>query len=290
MRKPAARMFSHPVRFLCTVFALLTLTASAPAQVDDFVRLSQEKAAENLQAFRNYRLSGDFCFQFVIIHQQRRGDEETRFNGKMWGTWGKGGPLFRVEIQQDGKPTSPIHRFLLQSGPQPELWIVDAQGNPVRSKSAAQTPLFPGLIFTPFELQTPFSYWPEARYLRTVRFKGRPTHLYRMTPPADFQKANPGISYVQLGFDRTYNALMQAVIFDAKEKPLRYLEAESFAKVQEQYIPEEIRLRDAVTRDRDLFRVTAAALNLRLDRAIFTPEALHQPAPLPAAEFFTTID
>ena len=127
-------------------------------------------------------------------------------------------------------------------------------------------------------------------YLRTIRYKGRPTHLYRMTPPADFKKANPDISHVQLGFDRTYNALMQAVIFDAKEKPLRYLEAESFAKVQEQYIPEEIRLRDAVTRDRDLFRVTAAALNLRFDRAIFTPEGLRQPAPLPAENLFTTID
>jgi len=263
--------------------------------VRGFRQESPEVAAKFLEDFRNYRI-GQFCFKFTIKHVPRRGDETVNYDGVLWTAWAGDGPVFRIELtppkgaKNAAGTAVAIGRFILKSGPNPRLWAADASGKPVALASGANKPFFPGLIFTPFELQTPFTYWSGAEYIRTDRFRGRPTHFFKMTPPAAFRAANPKIGHVQLGFDRQFNALMQAVVFDPNGNELRKFEAESFAKVQNVYVPEEFRVLDLVSRDKDIFRVTEAAVHIRHPDGIFNPETLGAPAPLPLPEKFGKVE
>jgi hypothetical protein len=253
-------------------------------------RITPEDATKLLQDFRRYRLPDDFCFEFVITHKPRRGDDETKYNGTLWGTWNEKGPLIRVELKKSDEPLSSTRRFILQSGPAPDLWGIGTDGKPTRSADDTLKPLFDGLIFTPFELQTPFTYWDKYQYVGTKGFKNRATHIFDMTPPDSFKARHPEFGYVRLSFDREYNALMQAVIYDSAKKPQRQLEAVSFNKVQGQYIPGEVSLRDETNRDKDTMSITAAVLKINLPKSVFDPATLAHPAPKPQAESFTKLD
>ncbi|MDR1817451.1 MAG: hypothetical protein LBR07_04615 [Puniceicoccales bacterium] len=297
-------------------FALFSVIAAAaamfaPAVADaqssrggirSFGHESPESAAKILSDFRNYRI-GDYCFEFVIKHVPRRSDDTKTYHGTIWTTWGGDGPLFRVELQDaapaagaaaggtgDAKTAAAAVRFILKSGPSSALWTLGADGRPALVTGNVNKPFFPGLIITPLELQTPFSYWADSRYIKTDRFRGRPTHFFEMRPPADFLRANPQIGSVRLGFDRAYNALMQAVVLNPAGDETRKLEAESFTKVRDVYIPEELRVLDLVKRDKDIMRVTAAAVRLRNPREVFDPATLDRPARKPLPEFFVKVE
>lgn len=282
------------------VFAmfLFCLAVALPAQAQSsgsmgYRRLSSEEAAQHLAAFRKFRLAGDVCFQFTLTHVPRKDGAESVHRGTLWGSWSGEGPVFRVELVpatgEAGGGTP--RRFLLQGGPNPELWGIGGAGKPVRITGDTTRPFSPGLILTPFEVQTPFVYWPDAAYIEPRRVRGRPAHVFQMNPPEAFKKAHPGTGFVRLAFDRQFNyAITQAVVYDGKGEELRKFEVENISKVQETYIPTEFRVLDLVSRDKDIFRVTHAALRLELPRATFDPATLVQPAALPDAKAFAAVD
>jgi hypothetical protein len=275
----------------------------APAQSSDFgnsryAQLSPKTAQEVLDDFRRVPLA-DTCFRFTLTHVPRRGGNETVHNGVMW-TSMRDGPVFRVELfpakdaknsGQTGTTNAPPVRFILKSGKDAALWRLDGLGKPARVHRAADAPFLPGLIATPLELQQPFTYWSDIKYLETRRFRGRPTHFFQMNPPADFKLAHPGLGFVRIGIDRNYQvALMQAMIYDAKGEELRKLEVESFVKVKEVFIPEELRFHDQKTRDKDIFRVRSAAVKIRNNPSVFDPATLVRPAPQPDEKSFEKVD
>ncbi len=276
------------IRLFSTVFVFAALTLPAPAQYagGDYVRLTPDQADRVFEDFRQSGLGGDACFDFTITHRLQKSDVETQYLGTLWLSRKGSGQIVRVEINKAGDKPESARRFILPGGAMPVLWVLDDKGKPVESTEQTLKPLFPGLIFSPFELQTPFTHWPR-KYEQTTRFRGRPTHVFAMTPPAEFKAEHPEIGFVKLSFDRAYNALIQAIIFDKDAKPLRRLDAERFAKVQEQYVPEEIRLRDERTRDKDILRFTHAALRLKLPAAVFDPATLVAPAERPLPEKFS---
>jgi hypothetical protein len=255
-------------------------------------RLSPGEAAQHLAAFRKFRLAGDVCFQFTLTHVPRKDEAGEVYRGTLWGSSSDQGPVFRIELAPAaGGATGAPQRFLLQGGPKPELWIVGNEGKPVRVASDLTRPFSRGLILTPFEVQTPFVYWPDAAYLEPRRVRGRPAHVFQMNPPEEFKKTHPGTGFVRLAFDRQFNyAITQAVVYDAKGDELRKFEVEHISKVQETYIPTEFRVLDLVSRDKDIFRVTHAALHLKLPRSTFDPAMLAQSVALPDAKDFATID
>ncbi|MBP3302756.1 MAG: outer membrane lipoprotein-sorting protein [Opitutales bacterium] len=262
------------VFFICAFF-VLPLAAQ-----DDFRKLSPEDAKKVLSEFRAYRMAGDFCMKFEITHYLRKSDETETCTGTLYGTWEKGAPILRIEITNGNGEKS----FLLIGGNAPELWTLDSEKRPVRMDKNSTEPFFENLIFTPFELQTPFVYWENAQYERTRRFRGRPVHFFKMTPPESFLSENSDVGFVRIGFDRVYNALVSAEVFDAAGKLKKTFSLSRVQKVQEQYTIRELELRDDKTRDKDEFVVTAAALNLRFPRSVFTPEGLAEAAPIvPAA-------
>lgn len=270
------------------VFFLLALAALFPAELSaqsDFRRLSDAEAAEVLAGFRGYRMAGDFCMKFSITHYLRKSDETEFCTGTLYGTWDDAGPVLRIEIARAAAPTAKKH-FLLRGGKNPELWTLGDDGKPQRIDGNATTPFFGELIFTPFDLQTPFVYWEDAKYEKTRRFRGRPVHFFKMTPPESFSAENPGIGYVRIGFDRVYNALVSAEVFGDDGKLKKTFSLSRVQKVQEQYTIREIELRDDATRDKDEFVVFAAAMNLRFPRSVFSPAALAEPPPaVPESRF-----
>lgn len=264
--------------FIFCLFVLFTLPMKAQ---DDFRRLSPEDAAKVLSEFRAYRMPGDFCMQFEITHYLRKSDETETCAGTLYGTWEHSVPILRIEIARGDVKKS----YLLRGGKTPELWTLDAENRPCRMDKNSTEPFFENLIFTPFELQTPFVYWENAQYERTRRFRGRPVHFFKMMPPENFTAENPEIGFVRIGFDRAYNALVSAEIFGEDGRLKKTFSLSRVQKIQEQYTIRELVLRDDTTRDKDEFLVTAAALNLRLPSDVFTPEGLSQPLP-PVPERF----
>jgi hypothetical protein len=255
-------------------------------------QLSQKAATEVLEKFRAVGVA-DTCFRFTLTHVPRRGGTETVHNGVIWTSW-RNGPIFRVELTpaSDTKatPVTPV-RFILKSGRDPSLWQLDASGKAARVISVANKPFLPGLIATPLELQQPFAFWKDAKYLETRRFRGRPTHFFQMTPPEDFKLAQPEIGFVRIGIDKGYErVLMQAMIYDSKGEELRKLEVEGFSKVKGTYIPEELRFHDLVTRDKDIFVVRQAAVGLRHADSIFNPHTLDKSATQPDEKLFEKVN
>ncbi|MDR1497069.1 MAG: hypothetical protein LBS59_01455 [Puniceicoccales bacterium] len=292
-RSPLKR-FTQPVALFVipALLMLVPLTVRAQSSFDHGRpgQLSKQKAADVLNEFRSFRVR-DFCFRITITHVPKKNGAETVHYGTMWGSWNNNGPVFRIELTPaKASPAAPL-RFILQSGPRPALWIAGENGKPVRTVANTNEPLAPGLIISALELQQQFTYWANARYLETRRFRGRPTNFFRMTPPASFRTAHPNIGHVTLGFDRAFpSALMQAVVHDANGRELRKVELESFTKAQDNYIPEEIRMHDMVTRDKDIFRITAASLKQPNPPTVFDPATLGSPAPTPPENLFEVIN
>ena len=267
------------VLFLCLFLAVFVHPVCAQ---DDFRRLSPADAERVLSEFRSYRMPGDFCMKFEITHYLRKSDDTESCAGTLYGTWEGGVPVLRMELVQGGASRS----YLLRGGKTPELWTLDEENRPVRMDKNSTEPFFKNLIFTPFELQTPFVYWENAQYERTRRFRGRPVHFFKMTPPESFSAENPDVGFVRIGFDRVYNALVSAEIFDTSGKLKKTFSLSRVQKVREQYTIRELELRDDITRDKDEFVVTAAALNLRFPPAVFDPASLSKPAPVVPARCF----
>ena len=263
------------IAFRFLVFCLLAFLALPLKAQDDFRRLSPDDAARVLSEFRAYRMPGDFFMQFEITHYLRKSDETETCSGTLYGTWEGGVPVLRIEIAREGVKKS----YLLRGGKNPELWTLNSENRPCRMDKNSTEPFFENLIFTPFELQTPFVYWENAQYERTRRFRGRPVHFFKMMPPENFTAENPEIGFVRIGFDRAYNALVSAEIFGKDGKLKKTFSLSRVQKIQEQYTIRELVLRDDTTRDKDEFLVTAAALNLRFPRYVFTPEGLSQLLP-----------
>ncbi len=273
--------------FLALVFfALLSLVPAALfSQVADFRQLTQSEAAGALEEFRAFRMAGDFCYKFEITHYLRKDDATRVFAGTLYGSWDARGPILRVEISPKNEAGAQ-KTFLLRGGNAPELWTLDAESaQPVRVDGNATEPFFEGLIFSPFDLQTPFVYWKDAVYERTRRFRGRPVHFFKMTPPEKI----PRVGFVRIGFDRVYNALVSAEIFDGNGTRQKTFSLSGVKKVQGQYSILALELRDDLTRDKDELRVRYAAFNLLLPKETFLATELSKPPVAVPAKLFSPL-
>jgi len=257
------------------------LPPSLPAGIDP------AEGTARLAAFRQARLQGDFCLRFELVHIPRRGDEST-YDGVAWGTWNAQGPLTRFQLRpaaaNAGDEPDPEKRdattweWLVQNGPDPKIWVL-APGAKVASElppGSWHAPLFPGLVYTPFDLLMPFIFWTKFEYDGPERVGGRVADAYVMLPP-DGAEAGP----VRVALNREFNALVRAEQLDAARQPGRELDVLSFQNVQGQWLPKSLDLLNVAGRDKDRFAVTAAALNLQLAPALFDPGQLAAPAKLP---------
>jgi hypothetical protein len=249
--------------------------------------LDTAAGAKHLADFRASRLAGDFCIRFQLVHLPRRG-EETRYEGRAWGTWNEQGPRTRFELwpataSADGAAApAGAWTWLVQNGPNPQVWVVAPGAATARAVPPAEwsKPLFPGLVYAPFDLLMPFIYWPDDEYDGPARVAGRAADLYLMRPPA---AAGPVASPVRIALDREFSALLRAEQLDAAGQPARRFEVLSLQKFQGQWMVKTLDLLDWARHDTDRFTIAAAALRLQLDPEVFDSARLAAPAPLPAA-------
>lgn len=267
---------NRTIRLLSFTFlALLALALPAIAQERIGVKqLTRGEATAVLENFRAYRFPADTCMIFEIMHKPRKSDDETVYRGTMWGKYLESGAAIRIRLNKKDAPPEEEKELLILSGKNPALWQLNASGVPEKVNAESTTPFFPGLIFTPFDLQTPFLFWEKYEYERTRRHRARPVHFFKMFPPDSFLENNPEISHVSIGFDRTYNALVSAELYNKDGKKQKSFSLGKVQKVQEIYTFKELQLRDDITRDRDTLIVRAAAMHLRLPEGFFRPENL----------------
>jgi len=256
-------------------------------------------ARDNLTNFQRSTLLGDFCIQFNLTHRPRRG-EDVVYTGIAWSSNNAQGPVTRFRLtpppsaDKTAKPVS--WEWLVQDGPAPKIWVLTPGATTAREMPEAEwhTPLFPGMVYTPFDLLLPFFYWPDYSNYKTDRIQDRGVDVYTMKPPAPKPGAGlpamavigdmpPPIEQgpVRIAIDRDIMALVRAEQLDAKGTVMRKFELSSFKKVQEHWMIHTADLLNSVTHDSDRFEVNFAAMNLKWDAVIFDPAKLATPAPQP---------
>jgi hypothetical protein len=234
-----------------------------------------------LDRFRRSLWAEPTYIEFDLRQMPRRGDEHL-FRGRLWGARNDAGSVTRIEV--DVGAGGFTHRILIQSGPEPAVWVSDGAVAGVRSEGADLAPLAPGLEMTPFDVQMPYLYWLDVDLAGVARIRGRPAFNYVFTPPAEFSSANPGIRAVRVYLDTQYDALMQSEVSGPGGNLSKTLSLLELRKVGDRWIPKDVDVRNEVTRDKTRLSMTAVAVGIQVDPAAFDPSRLGAPLAKPPAD------
>jgi hypothetical protein len=134
-----------------------------------------------------------------------------------------------------------------------------------------------GTDLTAFDLQMPFLFWSDFVFEGLARVRGRPAHVFLLYPPAEVTGRRPDLTGVRVYLDTQFNALVQAEQIGAENRTLKSITILDLKKVDEQWIPKSIDVRDELTRNKTRFAVTGAAVGLDLLATLFEPAALADP-------------
>lgn len=226
--------------------------------------------------FRRARLDHDLCLRVEIIHQPRRGDARAPIQGTLWAATVGEDQLLRGEIlDAQGRPAL---AFITVKSPRGARVWISRGGAPAVELTEANPfiALADGLLLSPFDLQLPFTHWPATAYLATER-RRRPAHTFDALNLIGREPAK-----VNFAVDHVYGVLVEAICYDTRGARTRTIQVEEFSKVGAQWILAACRVRDETTRDSDLMRVTAAAIDCDFPRETFEPATLIRAAPPPA--------
>jgi hypothetical protein len=258
--------------FFGATLALTAFAGQQPSSAPDLAQVGLPDAAEAarlLEQFRTAGIPGEYYLEFQLQTMPRRGDTRVH-HGRLWGGRNDRGSITRVEVTDAGKRS---HRFLIQNGERPGVWRLQ-EGRVVQLESAALfEPLMPGVEVTPFDLQMPYLYWPDARVQAIRRVLGRPAHAFFFRAPSDIQRLGQ-IGGVRAYLDTQFNALTQTELLGSDNRVKKTFSLLSIKTVERQTLPKMVDFRNEVTRDKTRMVVTAAALQLDFGPAPFAPEAL----------------
>jgi hypothetical protein len=225
-------------------------------------------ASDALDRFRRSLWAEPIYLEFDLRQMPRRGDEHV-FRGRLWGARSDQGPVTRLEVDVGAGGFS--RHILIQSGPEPAVWISESAGAARRDDHAA---LAPGLEFTPFDVQMPYLYWLDFTVAGTDRIRGRPAFNFVFTPPADYAAANPGVRAVRAYLDAQYGALVQSEVTGPDGNLAKTLSLLELRKVGDRWILKDADVRNEATRDKTRLSVTAVAVGIPVNPASFDPSQL----------------
>jgi hypothetical protein len=270
------RLLSLSVRWVASLIALGSLAQSRVPSAPTLDQLTPEQGQAFLAGFRSARLTGDLCLRFEIIHKPRKGASHPAVKGTLWAASRGDTQLLRGEINDaEGKPA--LAFLTLKSATASRGWV-SRQGAAAQEldSKAPLVALAPGLILSPFDLHLPFTHWPATAYLRTEK-RRRPVHVFDALNQVGNEPAK-----VNFAIDHVYGVLVQATCVDAQDVRTRTMQVEEFSKVDDQWMLAACSVRNELTRDADLLRITEAALGERFSPATFEPATLMRPAGQPA--------
>jgi Outer membrane lipoprotein-sorting protein len=235
-------------------------------------------ASDALDRFRRSLWAEPIYLEFDLRQMPRRGDEHV-YHGRLWGARNDQGPVTRLEV--DVGAGGFTRHILIQSGPEPAVWVSEGAGAARRDDHAM---LAPGLEFTPFDVQMPYLYWLDFTVAGTDRIRGRAAFNFVFTPPADYAAANPGVRAVRAYLDAQYGALVQSEVTGPDGNLAKTLSLLELRKVGDRWIPKDVDVRNEATRDKTRLSVTALAAGIAVDSAAFDPQQLAAPLPPPPSD------
>lgn len=268
----------RPQRAALLLAALGALTgacgaaAAAPAKEDPAVVLAQ---------FRQSVWQEPTFGEFELRQMPRRGPEHV-YHGRFWGARNENGPVTRFEI--DGANGAPARHFLIQGGPDPQIWTSDGPGAGKPDAASLLKPLVPGIEITPFDLlPMPYLYWLDSELVGIQRIRGRQAYVFMMTPPGDFTAANPGVRAVRAYLDAQYDALEQSEVLRPDGSVSKTLSLLELRKVGQRWIPKDMDIRNEATRDKTRLSLTAVGIGVPMNPSVFDPSLLGSRASTPSA-------
>ena len=238
-------------------------------------KLEEVEATKVLEEFRGQGISEKYSLIFDLRHIPREG-KESYYRGQLWGNW-KGGEISTlIDLQPIPNGGDPGIRLFVVNGTSPVAWRI---GNDLTTLRMIEgpglfLPLFPELVFSPFELQMPFIFWEDYIYEGISKLKGRRVHKFLMMPSLAIQSANPDLEAVRIAIDAKFKALIKVEILGPSRKSLKTFKIVSLKKIQNQVIIKRIDLLDEISRDKTRFTVNGAALDLDIEDTFFRPETL----------------
>ena len=257
-----------------------TKTYRPPPSYVQFGKPDQAEGRRILEDFRQRGLPADMFLEFELVVMPRRGDERM-VPARLWTGRNDKGPIWRLELNPDDATAQ--QRLLVQNGPQSALWswrpgvAVGSLGLDALFEPLAGTDL------TAFDLQMPFLYWNDFVFEGLARVRGRPAHVFLLYPPTEITARRPELTGVRVYLDTQFNALVQAEQIGVENRSLKSITILDLKKVDEQWIPKSIDVRDEETRNKTRFAVTGAALGLDLLPTLFEPATLADPIQPPPA-------
>jgi hypothetical protein len=276
------------IRLYVLTFSL-SFFAYLPSEVraEDYsasTALDESSARALIKKFRDASPSTAYYLEFTLNQIPRHGDT-TRIPGHLWATRNERGNVWRIEINP-GKPNE--RRFLVQNGVDPAVWYWDPKGMAqTAQKIGLMTPLFPGSEASAFDLQMPYLYWSDIKILGLSRMRGRPSYQFLFKAPSDFNSLPTQVSAVRAYLDTQYNAPVQTELISNTGKILKTLTLGDLKKVQGQWIPKTVDIRNENTRNKTQFEVISAALSLDLSPWVFNPGDLNGPTQVPVESEIT---
>lgn len=276
------------------LFAFTSLLGERPFPARGFAKiLSKSEAADRLESYRSFvgrdlnrsAFHSAYAFRFRLRHMPRRGAEFFR-TGTIYGM-ALGHGLSRVDVDPLTGQGQSIN-FLLRNGPKPKAWIRLPNALPrMMREEELFKPLIEGMNQSPFDLLMPFVFW-EAEYIKSGRVAGRPSHLYSFSSPIWVKNIRPDINKIVMALDKSYEAPLRIETFAQLNVPDRTFILNSFKKVSDQWIVKSLDCKERITRSNTRFEVTAAAINLDVDRILFSPNGLLQQPLVPEDAFIST--
>jgi hypothetical protein len=255
---------------LCLVgFASLPACARAASLPD------HASASTILEHFRQSIWSEPVYAEFDLRQLPRRGEEKD-FKGRFWGARNDRGPITRVELDV-GKGGMTRH-LLIQGGPDGAIWVSDGPGAGRPADDILLTPLVPGVEMTPFDLlPMPYLYWLDYDLASIERIRGRPAYTFVFSPSAEFSDKFLTVKSVRAYLDTQYDALVQSEAIGPAGKVAKTLSLLELRKVGDRWIPKDVEVRNEASRDKTRLSLTAVAVGVAPDPAIFDPALLGAP-------------
>jgi Outer membrane lipoprotein-sorting protein len=248
------------------------------------VKLTEHEAREIISKFREARPAAAYYFEFTLNQIPRKGDT-VRIPGRLWAWHNERGSIWRLEINP-GRPNE-CH-YLIQNGQNPALWSYSLINKAELPHPELITkPFIPDSEVSAFDLQMPYLYWQDIQVLGLSRMRGRPAYQFLFKAPDGFNSGDTSIAAVRAYLDTQYNAPVQTEVINNTGKILKTLILGDLKKVQGQWIPRSIDMRNEVTRNKTQFEVTAAVLGIEISPAIFDPANLASSVRVPAESELT---
>ncbi|MBL4576704.1 MAG: outer membrane lipoprotein-sorting protein, partial [Opitutaceae bacterium] len=221
----------------------------------------QKKGAAVLADFRGKGIAGDYYLEFTLRHTPRKGDV-VEVQGKLYGSRDVNGPVSLLELGSVSAEEG-VERYLIRSGINPEVWQMKNGTKPEKVEGKGLLAALAGTEVSLFDLQLQFFYWQDFVYEGLIRYKGRPTHVFLLSPPNSDTYLDLPLSGVRIYLDSRFNALRKAELIGEDEKVFKSVSLISLKKIDEQWIPKRVDMRDDLSRDKTRMKFTVADLDVR---------------------------